>query len=96
MSGKNPWQITIYDITGTLIKILQDTKPGMDHKEEVAAFNTTILTWVCGGVCLAGLFSIFSLFPKEIGHRRKYQKLRNNEKTVLIPNAGSDGHYGAV
>ena len=88
---------TIYDVLGTLIKLLQDTKPGMDRKEEVAAFNTTILTWVCGGVCLAGLFSIFTLFPKEIGHRRKYERLENNENTRLISKEGcDDGHYGTV
>ena len=69
----------------------------MDRKEEVAAFNTTILTWVCGGVCLAGLFSIFTLFPKEIGHRRKYERLENNENTRLISKTGSDdGRYGTV
>lgn len=83
-------------MTGTLIKILQDTKPGQDNKEDVAAFNTTILTWVCGGVCLAGIISILTLFPKEIGHRRKYAKLENNEKSRLISETQSDGHYGAV
>ena len=82
---------------GTLIKILQDTKPGQDHKEDVAAFNTTILTWVCGGVCLAGIISILTLFPKEVGHRRKYDKAERNEKTRLIPETQSDlGIYGAV
>jgi hypothetical protein len=78
-----------------LVKILQDTKPGT--KEKVAEFNTTILTWICGGVCLVGLLSIFTLCPKEVGRRRKYEKLKHNEKTVLIQNDQlEEGSYGAI
>ena len=82
---------------GSVIKILQDTKPGQDQQENVAAFNTTILTWVCGGVCIAGLLSILTLFSKEIGRRRKYEKLEDNEKAVLIPDVHVEGgNYGTV
>ena len=82
-------------LLGLMVKILQDTKPGT--KEKVAEFNTTILTWICGGVCLAGLLSIFTLFPKEVGRRRKYEKLKHNEKTVLIRNDQlEEGSYGAI
>ena len=88
--------LSFISLIGTLIKILQDTKPGQDNKEDVAAFNTTILTWVCGGVCLAGIISILTLFPKEIGHRRKYAKLGHSEKSRLIPENQTNEHYGAV
>lgn len=90
-------RLLIYFILGAVIKILQDTKPGIDHPGEVSEFNTKILTWVCGGVCLAGILSILTLLPKEIGRRRKYEKLRQTEKTLLIPNVQlEDGRYGAV
>ena len=84
-------------ILGIVVKILQDTKPGNDHPQQVSEFNTTILTWVCGGVCLAGLASIISLLPRAIGRRRKYEKLQSSEKTSLIPNIQSeDGIYGSL
>ena len=85
-------------ILGTLIKILQDVKPAAeDQPEKVGKFNTTILTWVCGGVCIAGLLSILTLFSKEIGRRRKYKKLEDIEKTVLFPDDQQHGgSYGAI
>ena len=80
---------------GLMVKILQDTKPASGGK--VAEFNTTILTWICGGVCLAGLLSIFTLFTKEVGRRRKYERIQDNETTVLIHNDQlEEGSYGAI
>ena len=85
------------------MKILQDTKPEKERPSDVAKFNTTILTWVCGGVCLAGLISIATLFTKEIGRRRKYEKLYDeldrNEKSSLVQDnqlENGTGTYGAI
>ena len=72
----------------------------MSENEETTTdtFYGGILTWAGSAFCLAGLVSIFTLAPANVGERRKYKGIKHHgETTSLISNEHSqDGTYGAA
>ncbi len=71
------------------------------YENKVAIKNTfygTLLTWAGSAFCLAGVLSMLSLAPTDVGQRRKYKKSKlNGENTLLISNEQpADENYGTA
>ena len=71
------------------------------YENKVAIKNTfygTLLTWAGSAFCLAGVISMLSLAPTDVGQRRKYKNSKlNGENALLISNEQpADRKYGTA
>ena len=67
--------------------------PNIDTCLESKLYYENVLVWICGSFALAGLASVLSLIPTEIGHRRypatyqtvveQQQQVKDDEASLL-------------